>query len=86
MEILKQSEHYLRENKEYSDAYSLNHLHGQLADQIEEIAHRIYEGHWAYGVSEETDQQFDELTEFLRELWNKERRAWISLAKAWRKL
>lgn len=58
--------------------------HIALADRILELAKaRIYEGHWEYGVSSVVDQQFDDLTELCRRIWDKESKAWITLAKAW---
>lgn len=61
-------------------------IHHELASRIKELVGRIYEGHWAYGGSREADQQFDELTELCRRIWDKESKAWITLAKAWDKI
>ena len=46
----------------------------------------IYKGHWAYGVSQETDQQFEGFTEFLRTVWYRERKSGLTLARAWGKV
>jgi len=57
-----------------------------LAKNIFELAERVYEGHWEYGISRETDKQFNDLTELCRRIWDKESKAWITLAKAWDKI
>lgn len=86
-EVLECSEHYLREfSQQYITEQRFIDEHRVLAERILELTGRIYEGHWAYGVSEETDQQFYDLTEFCRHIWLKESKAWVALAKAWRKL
>lgn len=56
--------------------------HQILSKKILDLTSRIYEGHWEYGVSQETDQQFDDLTELCRRIWEKESKAWLALAKA----
>ena len=60
--------------------------HRVLSKRILDLTCRIYEGHWEYGVSQETDQQFDDLTELCRRIWSKESNAWLALAKAWQKV
>lgn len=86
-EALEHSEHYLsRFAQQYITEQRFIDEHRVLAERILELTGRIYEGHWAYGVSEETDQQFYDLTEFCRHIWLKESKAWVALAKAWRKL
>lgn len=86
-EALENSEYYLREfAQQYITEQQFIDEHHVLAERILDLAGRIYEGHWAHGVSEETDQQFYDLTEFCRRIWLKESKAWVALAKAWRKL
>lgn len=58
-----------------------------LAEKIQEFAKcHIYQGHWEFGLSEEADQQFDDLTELYRHIWMKEGKAWLNLARAWNSL
>ena len=61
----------------------LIHKHQILADRLKDLAERIYEGHWEYGVSRETDRQLDDLTELCRRIWIKESKAWLGLARVW---
>lgn len=58
----------------------------ELAERMMDLAGRVYEGHWKYGLSEEADQQFDDLTELCRRIWAKESKAWVNLARVWKKL
>jgi hypothetical protein len=58
----------------------------KLSLPVQDLASRIYEGHWEYGVSHKADQQFDDQTVLYRRIWEKESRAWLSLAKAWRNI
>ena len=85
-EIIQQSEDALMEfaHARISEVVLVD-SHKQLALRIKDIAGRIYEGHWAYGISEETNQQFDDLTEFLRRVWLKENKVWLALARVWAK-
>ena len=85
-EVLEQSERYIRDFA-YQDiaVQQFIQAHQDLAIRILELAGRIYEGHWAHGVSKETDQQFYDLTEFCRRIWLKESQAWVALARAWLK-
>lgn len=86
-DLLTQSEEAI---SQYAQRYITDHdfkeIHDKLAAQIRELASRIYEGHWAYGVSQEADQQFDDLTELCRRIWQRDSKAWITLAKAWNKI
>ncbi|WP_174493965.1 hypothetical protein [Acinetobacter sp. Marseille-Q1623] len=87
-ELLLQSENALTRynNEEMSEAL-LVEIHKNLAEKIQELADcRLYEGHWEYGLSEEVDQQFDDLTELCRRIWLKENKACLSLAKTWGRL
>ena len=85
-EALEHSDCYLREfAQQYITEQRFIDEHRVLAERILELAGRIYEGHWAHGVSKETDQQFYDLTEFCRRIWLKESKAWVALAKAWKK-
>lgn len=86
VELLKQSEECLKQNEEYLDSYFLMHTHIDLAKYLADIAGRIYEGHWAYGENPAVDDQFNDFTEFLRMLWEKESKAWTNLAKTWSKI
>lgn len=86
-DLLIQSEQTLLE---YADnglsETKFKEIHAELAPHMKELADRVYEGHWEYGVSQEVDQQFDDLTELCRRIWDKESKAWVGLAKVWRKL
>lgn len=87
-ELLLQSEHALSryDNEQMSEAL-LAETHKILAEKIQELADcRLYEGHWEYGVSDAVDQQFDDLTELCRRIWTKESKAWVNLAKVWKRL
>lgn len=86
-DLLTQSDEAI---SQYVQSYIADHhfkeIHYKLAAHIRELAGRMYEGHWEYGVSQEVDQQFDDLTELCRRIWQKESKAWITLAKAWNKI
>lgn len=87
-ELLMQSEVALSKygNEQMTEAL-LAETHKILAEKIQELADcRLYEGHWEYGVSDEADQQFDDLTELCRRIWTKESKAWGSLARVWKRL
>ena len=87
-EILLQSESALTRysNEEMPEALFVE-IHKNLAEKIQELADcRLYEGHWEYGVASEVDQQFNDLTELCRRIWSKESKAWLTLAKAWKKI
>lgn len=86
-ELLNQSEEVLREySQDYISKDSLIETHYKLAEKMSELTERVYEGHWEYGVASEVDQQFDDLTEFCRRIWDRESKAWLSLARVWKKV
>ncbi|MFV5591128.1 MULTISPECIES: hypothetical protein [Acinetobacter] len=86
-ELLIQSEVALcKYSNDHMSKALLVDTHDELSERIRELAGRIYEGHWEYGLSEEADEQFDDLTELCRRIWLKESKAWLSLARAWKKV
>lgn len=87
-ELLLQSEVALSKygNDRMSKAL-FDDTHNKLSEKMRELAdHRIYEGYWEYGVSEQADQQFHDLTELCRRIWTKESKAWLNLARVWKSL
>jgi len=87
-ELLLQSEGaLLKYGNEHMSEASLIEIHKKLAEKIRELVDcRLYEGYWEFGVSQEADQQFDDLTELCRRIWTKESKAWVSLARVWDRL
>ena len=86
-ELLAQSEETLRHfSQDYISEDFLIETHYKLAEKMCELTERVYEGHWEYGVASEVDQQFNDLTELCRRIWSKESKAWLTLAKAWKKI
>ena len=91
---VRETEEALEHSAQYVCDYTYRAITGEqfitghqvLSKRILDLASRIYEGHWEYGVSQETDQQFDDLTELCRRIWGKECKAWLTLAKTWQML